>query len=160
MEDRLRRRISVTPEILSLDDNRVSNSSRRARNLVPGRLLLFLLFCGLCAAPPQVWAQTDTAVFAVVSEAPKDKTHVSAKALIDGALTDTKLLPSDTVMTNPIWRTLEICHAMKLEGSKSAEGFRVSSVRILDASMLPMTLQGFAGDCLIKKAVDIAPLVD
>ena len=67
---------------------------------------------------------------------------------------------SETVLGNPIWRTLEICHAMKLEGSKTSDGFKVTSVRILDASMLPMTLQGFAGDCLIKKAVEIAPLVD
>ena len=115
---------------------------------------------GLFVLPFQGLADTETAVFAVVSEAPKDKARVSAKVLIDGALSDTKLLPNETVLGNPIWRALEICHAMKLEGSKSTDGFKVNSVRILDASMLPMTLQGFAGDCLIKKAVDIAPLVD
>jgi hypothetical protein len=119
-----------------------------------------VLFCAILVLPLQAPAETEDAVFAVVSEAPKDKTRVSAKALIDGAVSDTKLLPSDTVVGNPIWRTLELCHAMKLEGSKTTDGFRVNSVRILDASMLPMTLQGFAGDCLIKKAVDIAPLVD
>jgi hypothetical protein len=119
-----------------------------------------LLCWGLVALPLQGLAETETAVFAVVSEAPKDKTHVQAKILLDGALSDTKLLPNETVLGNPIWRALEICHAMKLEGSKTADGFKVNSVRILDASMLPMTLQGFAGDCLIKKAVDIAPLVD
>ena len=110
--------------------------------------------------PLQAAAETDSTIFAVVSETPKDKTRVSAKALIDGAVSDTKLLPSETVIGNPIWRSLEICHAMKLEGGKTADGFKVNSVRILDASMLPMSLQGFAGDCLIKKAVDIAPLVD
>jgi len=26
--------------------------------------------------------------------------------------------------------------------------------------MLPMSLQSFAGDCLIKKAIEIAPMVD
>jgi hypothetical protein len=26
--------------------------------------------------------------------------------------------------------------------------------------MLPMVLQGFAGDCLLKKALELAPLVD
>jgi hypothetical protein len=119
-----------------------------------------LFCCALGVLPVHATAQTDVAVFAVVSEAPKDKTRVAAKALIDGAVSDTKLLPSETVVGNPIWRSLEICHAMKLEGSRTADGFRVNSVRILDASMLPMTLQGFAGDCLIKKAVDIAPLVD
>jgi hypothetical protein len=51
-------------------------------------------------------------------------------------------------------------HAMKVEGAKTGDGFKVSSARILDASMLPMALQGFAGDCLIKKAVDIAPMAD
>jgi hypothetical protein len=124
------------------------------------RLRWILLCWGLFVLPFPRLAETETAVFAVVSEAPKDKARVSAKVLIDGALSDTKLLPSETVLGNPIWRTLEICHAMKLEGSKTADGFKVNSVRILDASMLPMTLQGFAGDCLIKKAVDIAPLVD
>jgi hypothetical protein len=119
-----------------------------------------LLSCGIFVLPLQGAAESEVAVFAVVSEAPKDKTRVAAKALIDGALSDTKLLPNETVLGNPIWRTLEICHAMKLEGSKTGDGFRVNSVHILDASMLPMALQGFAGDCLIKKAVDVAPLVD
>ena len=114
----------------------------------------------MAVMPLQSYAEDEVAVFAVVSEAPKDKARVQAKALIDGAVSDTKLLPSETVLGNPIWRTLEICHAMKLEGSKTSDGFKVTSVRILDASMLPMTLQGFAGDCLIKKAVEIAPLVD
>jgi hypothetical protein len=49
---------------------------------------------------------------------------------------------------------------MKLEGQKSGDGFRVSSVRVIDGAMLPMALQGFAGDCLLKKALEIAPLVD
>jgi len=31
---------------------------------------------------------------------------------------------------------------------------------VIDASMLPMSLQSFAGDCLIKKALEIAPMVD
>ncbi|WP_447603292.1 hypothetical protein [Nitrospira sp. Nam80] len=119
-----------------------------------------LFYSSLAIVPLHGYAEDEVAVFAVVSEAPKDKARVPAKALIDGAVSDTKLLPSETVLGNPIWRTLEICHAMKLEGSKTSDGFKVSSVRILDASMLPMTLQGFAGDCLIKKAVEIAPLVD
>ncbi|HET6676513.1 MAG TPA: hypothetical protein VFG71_14305 [Nitrospiraceae bacterium] len=125
-----------------------------------GRLFSACLFCAMAITPLQGYADDDIAVFAVVSEEPKDKVRVSAKALIDGIVSDTKLLPSETVLGNPIWRTLEICHAMKLEGSKTAEGFKVTSARILNASMLPMTLQGFAGDCLIKKAVEIAPLVD
>jgi hypothetical protein len=105
-------------------------------------------------------AQSETTAFAVVSETPKDKSRVSAKVLVDGAITDLKLLPNETVVSNPIWRALEVCHAVKVEGSKTNDGFKVNSVRVLDAGMLPMTLQGFAGDCLIKKAVEVAPLVD
>jgi hypothetical protein len=106
------------------------------------------------------WADDDTVVFAVVSDVPKDRSRVSAKALLDGAVSDLKLLPGDTILGNPVWRTLEVCHALKLEGMKMGDGFKVSTARVLDASMLPMALQGYAGDCLIKKAVEIAPLAD
>jgi len=105
-------------------------------------------------------AEEELTVFAVVSEAPKDRQRVAAKGLVDGVVSDIKLLPVDTVAGNPVWRMLEICHALKLEGFRSGEGFRVTSARVLDASMLPMALQGYAGDCLIKKAVEVAPLVD
>ena len=106
------------------------------------------------------WADDDTVVFAVVSDVPKDRSRVSAKALLDGAVSDLKLLPGETILGNPVWRTLEVCHALKLEGMKMGDGFKVSAARVLDASMLPMALQGYAGDCLIKKAVEIAPLAD
>jgi len=105
-------------------------------------------------------AQEDQLVYAVVSEAPKDKTRISAKIAIDGAVTDTKLLAAEAIVGNLIWKKLEICHAMRLEGQRSGEGFRVASVRVVDASMLPMALQGFAGDCLLRKALEVAPLVD
>jgi hypothetical protein len=107
-----------------------------------------------------VWADDDTVVFAVVSDVPKDRSRVSAKALLDGAVSDLKLLPGELILGNPVWRTLEVCHALKLEGMKIGDGFKVTSARVLDASMLPMALQGYAGDCLIKKAVEIAPLAD
>jgi hypothetical protein len=107
-----------------------------------------------------VQAQEDQPVYAVVSEAPKDKTRISAKIAIDGTVTDTKLLASEAIVGNLIWKKLEICHAMRLEGQRSGEGFRVTTVRVVDGSMLPMALQGFAGDCLLKKALEIAPLVD
>ncbi|MEK6801240.1 MAG: hypothetical protein AABZ34_01045 [Nitrospirota bacterium] len=106
------------------------------------------------------WADDDTVVFAVVSDVPKDRSRVSAKVLLDGAVSDVKLLPGESILGNPVWRTLEICHALKLEGMKIGDGFKVSTARVLDASMLPMALQGYAGDCLIKKAVEIAPLAD
>jgi hypothetical protein len=105
-------------------------------------------------------AQEDQLAYAVVSETPKDKSRISAKIAIDGTVTDTKLLASEAIVSNLIWKKLEICHAMRLEGQRSGEGFRVTSVRVVDGSMLPMALQGFAGDCLLKKALEIAPLID
>jgi hypothetical protein len=119
--------------------------------------MLALMTAGLFVP---AWAEDDVVVFAVVSDTPKDKARISAKALLGGAVTDLKLMPGDSVLGNPVWRTLEICHALKIEGNKTAEGFRVTSAKVLDASMLPMALQGFAGDCLIKKAVEIAPRAD
>jgi hypothetical protein len=98
--------------------------------------------------------------YAVVSETPKDKARVSAKVAVNDTVSDMKLLASETILNNLIWKKLEICHAMKLEGYKVAEGFQIVTVHVIDAGMLPMSLQSFAGDCLIKKAVEIAPLVD
>lgn len=98
--------------------------------------------------------------FAVVSENPKDTARVSAKIAIDGSVADMRLVASEQILANLIWKKLEICHALKLEGHKSTDGFHVLSVRAIDAAMLPMVLQGFAGDCLLRKALDVAPFVD
>jgi hypothetical protein len=106
------------------------------------------------------WAEEDVVAFAVVSEIPKDRTRVPAKVAIDGAVSDMKLLASDHILSNLVWKSLEVCHALKLEGHKSSEGFRIHSVRAIDGAMLPMVLQGFAGDCLLKKALEVAPFVD
>jgi hypothetical protein len=122
-------------------------------------LLTFAATIGPVTVTPS-GAEEDVVAFAVVSEPPKDKARVLAKIAIDGMVSDQKLLASDTILANLIWRKLEICHAMKIEGQKASEGFRVSSVRIIDGAMLPMVLQGFAGDCLLKKALEVAPLVD
>ena len=105
-------------------------------------------------------AEDELLIYAVVSEVPKDKSRVSVKASISDVAMDTKLLASETILNNLIWKKLEICHAMRVEGAKAADGYRVLTVRIIDASMLPMSLQSFAGDCLIKKAIEVAPLVD
>jgi hypothetical protein len=105
-------------------------------------------------------AEEDVVAFAVVSELPQDKTRVPAKVAIDGSVADMKLLASDQILSNLAWKTLEVCHALKLEGQRSTEGFRIRSVRAIDGSMLPMVLQGVAGDCLLKKALEVAPLVD
>jgi hypothetical protein len=105
-------------------------------------------------------SEDELLIFAVVSEVPKDKSRVAVKASVNDVATDTKLLASDAVLNNLIWKKLEICHAMRVEGTKTSDGYRVLTVRIIDASMLPMSLQSFAGDCLIKKAIEVAPLVD
>ncbi len=125
----------------------------RFRWLVVGMLMVFGV-----GAP--AWADDEQVFFAVVSDVPKDKMRISAKVLQDGASSDMKLIPGDLVVGNPVWRSLEVCHALKIEGVRIGDGLKVISARVLDASMLPMALQGFAGDCLIKKAVEIAPLAD
>jgi hypothetical protein len=107
-----------------------------------------------------VLAEEDLVAFAVVSELPTDTTRVPAKVAIDGSVSDMKLLASDQILSNLVWKKLEVCHALKLEGQKSPEGFRIHSVRAIDGSMLPMVLQGVAGDCLLKKALEVAPFVD
>ena len=126
------------------------------------RLFLTLMLFGLFAMGTASLVRADGEIlgFAVVSEVPKDKARVSAKVSVNDAVSNMKLLASDTILNNLIWKKLEICHAMKLEGHKVAEGFQVVTVHVIDASMLPMSLQSFAGDCLIKKAIEIAPLVD
>jgi hypothetical protein len=125
-------------------------------------LSLLLMLFGLIAMGTASLVQADGEVlgFAVVSEVPKDKARVSAKVSVNDVVSEMKLLASETILNNLIWKKLEICHAMKLEGYKVAEGFQVVTVHVIDASMLPMSLQPFAGDCLIKKAIEIAPLMD
>jgi hypothetical protein len=119
-------------------------------------LWLTLLF-GVCGVG---YADDELLIFAVVSEPPKDKSRVTARASVNDVAMDTKLLASETILNNLIWKKLEICHAMRIEGTKAADGYKDLTVRIIDASMLPMSLQSFAGDCLIKKAIEVAPLVD
>ena len=126
------------------------------------RLSLLLMLFGVIAMRTVLLVQADGEIlgFAVVSEVPKDKARISAKVSVNDVVSDMKLLASETILNNLIWKKLEICHAMKLEGFKVAEGFQIVTVHVIDASMLPMSLQSFAGDCLIKKAIEIAPLVD
>ena len=123
-------------------------------------LLLMLFSLMVMGTASSVQADGEILGFAVVNEAPKDKARVSAKVSVNDVVSDMKLLASETILNNLIWKKLEICHAMRLEGYKVAEGFQIITVHVIDAGMLPMSLQAFAGDCLIKKAVEIAPLVD
>jgi hypothetical protein len=137
-----------------------SDMPRKHAMMVYLSLLLTLL--GLIAMGRATLAQAEgeTLAFAVVSETPKDKAQVTAKVSINDAVSDMKLLASETILNNLIWKKLEICHAMRLEGYKGPEGFQVVTVHVIDAGMLPMSLQSFAGDCLIKKAIEVAPLRD
>jgi|SRR6478736_1540530 len=125
---------------------------------LPLLLILFVLI--LMGTTSVIQADGEILGFAVVSEVPKDKARILAKVSVHDTVSDMKLLASETILNNLIWKKLEICHAMKLEGHKVAEGFQVVTVHVIDASMLPMSLQSFAGDCLIKKALEIAPMVD
>ncbi|HSF66538.1 MAG TPA: hypothetical protein VLA67_03810 [Nitrospiraceae bacterium] len=126
------------------------------------RLFLLLSLFGFIAFVTvfSVRAEGEVLGFAVVSEPPKDRARVAAKVSINDAVSDMKLLASETILNNLIWKKLEICHAIRMEGFKVAEGFQIVTVHVIDAGMLPMSLQSFAGDCLIKKAIEIAPLVD
>ena len=125
---------------------------------MPFLLMLFSLM--VMGTASLVQADGEVLGFAVVSEAPRDKARILAKVSVNDAVSDMKLLASDTILNNLIWKKLEICHAMRIEGYKVAEGFQILTVHVIDAGMLPMSLQSFAGDCLIKKAIEIAPLVD
>ena len=126
------------------------------------KLVLFLVFAfsivfGIACKGD---ADDELLIFAVVSEVPKDKSRVAVKASVGDVVSDTKMLAADAILNNLIWKKLEICHALRVEGTKASDGYKVSTVRVIDASMLPMSLQSFAGDCLIKKAIEVAPLVD
>jgi hypothetical protein len=99
-------------------------------------------------------------IFAVVTKISKDKRQVTAQVSAGGSVSEATLIAVDAVHENVIWRKLEICHSLRAEASKTAEGYKILSMKMLDAGMLPMSLQGMAGDCLLKKALEFAPLVD
>ncbi|MER3424972.1 MAG: hypothetical protein C4293_18830 [Nitrospiraceae bacterium] len=122
-------------------------------------LLLFTFLVSFHFTAPVASAEEVT-LFAIVTKVPKEKTRVTAQVSAGGDISEVTLIPSDSVLENPIWKKLEICHSLRAEGSKTSDGYRLTSVKILDAGMLPMPLQGVAGDCLLKKALEFAPLVD
>jgi len=105
-------------------------------------------------------ASAQDTIFAVVIKVDKDKRQATAQVLAGSAVAESILVPTEAVQDNLIWKKLEMCHSLKAEATKIPEGYRVMSVKMLDAGMLPMSLQGIAGDCLLKKALEFAPLVD
>jgi hypothetical protein len=105
-------------------------------------------------------ASAQDTIFAVVTKVEKDKRQATAQVLAGSAIAESVLVPTETVQDNLIWKKLEMCHSLKAEATKIPEGYRIMSLKMLDAGMLPMSLQGIAGDCLLKKALEFAPLVD
>jgi hypothetical protein len=104
--------------------------------------------------------QDPEVIFAVVTNVPKDRRQVTAQVSVGGPATEATLIASDPVLDNPIWKKLEVCHSLRAEAWKNPDGYRIVGVKLLDAGMLPMTLQGLAGDCLLKKALEFAPQID
>lgn len=142
--------------------NEPRHCGRRTR-FSPSALALFACVW-LLGSPGLAAAQQDEVLlFAVVTKAPKDKARVSAQVVIGASGTtvaEAILIPSESVQDNLIWKKLEVCHSLRAEGFKNQEGYRIVSVKALDAGMLPMPLQSIAGDCLLKKALEFGPLVD
>lgn len=101
--------------------------------------------------------KSETLLFAVVIQPPTDKTEVSAQVVVDHEVSRTVLLADESILANPAWDDLEVCHALRARAQKTEDGYRILAFRMLDAGMLPMSLQGIAGDCLLKKALEYAP---
>ena len=128
------------------------------------RLILIVGMVALAEGP--AWSELsqpgDNAplAFAVVTEAPKDRTRVKVRLFADGKVEDSVLLVPDHIVGNTVWRSLEVCHSLRMGAQKTPDGYKLESVRVIDSSMLPFELQGVAGDCLIRKALDVAPMAD
>lgn len=99
-------------------------------------------------------------VFAVVTEIPQDKSQVTARVYVNGEVSTATLFPTEQAQQNMMWRGLEMCQCLKAEAQKVPEGYTFTSFRMLGPSMLPMPLQGIAGECLLKKALEFAPRLD
>ena len=123
------------------------------------RILLIVSLLVVTAAP--ALSQGDPMlIFAVVTKVPRDRSKVPARVLFGGQVADGILIVPDGIVSNPVWRTLEICHSIRGEALRTSEGYRLESVKVIDSGQLPMELQGVAGDCLIRKALEIAPMAD
>ena len=116
--------------------------------------ILFCLIPLLIPARPALAQNDPLTVFAVVTKVPKDRRQVTAQVVEGGAVSQTTLIATDSVLDNLIWQKLEICHSLRAEVWKTAEGYRVVRLKVVEAGMLPMPLQGIAGDCLLKKALE------
>lgn len=117
-------------------------------------IILFLLIMTVIGLPSAEGQNDPVTVFAVVTKVPKDRRQVTAQVVEGGAVSQATLIATDNILDNLIWQKLEICHSLRAEVWKTGEGYRVAQLKVVDAGMLPMPLQGIAGDCLLKKALE------
>ncbi|HJU05456.1 MAG TPA: hypothetical protein VJ692_09925 [Nitrospiraceae bacterium] len=123
------------------------------------RVAIGLVAAGCLAVWVPIVSAQET-LFAVVTAISKDRKQATAQVVAGGAVSEATLIPTDAVLDNLIWKKIEICHSVRADAEKVGDGYRLLSIKQLDAGMLPMPLQGVAGDCLLKKALEFAPLVD
>lgn len=133
---------------------------RDARRISRTRICLDAIGSAVIMAFVALPVCAEESIFAVVTSVSKDKRQAMAHVSVNGTVSDAALAPTDDVWDNLIWRKLEVCHSLRAEGQKTSEGYRITAIKVLDAGMLPMALQGIAGECLLKKALEFAPLVD
>ena len=115
----------------------------------------------LCLAGSPVLAQDGPLlIFAVITEAPENKKQVTAQVFAGARAKEASLVADEGILQNIMWKKLEICHSLKAQALKVPGGYRIVSFRIVGAGMLPMSLQGVAGDCLLRKALEYAPLLE
>ncbi len=99
-------------------------------------------------------------IFAVITEPPENKKQITAQVFAGGRVEEANLVADEGILQNIMWKKLEICHSLKVQALKVPEGYRIVSFRVVGAGMLPMSLQGVAGDCLLRKALEYAPLLE
>lgn len=115
----------------------------------------------LIGSGPAASAQKETLlIFAVVTEVPTDRSRVRARVLAGETVKEAALLADERLQGHVMWRKMEMCHSIRAEVSQEGDDYRVRSFKMVGAFMLPMALQGVAGDCLLKKAMQYAPLID
>lgn len=115
----------------------------------------------LTLVPVSAVAQRDSEqIFAVITEVPEDKSRVAAQVLAGESVGEAELLADEGIQGHVMWRKLEMCQSIRAEVRREGNDYRVLSFKMVGAFMLPMALQGIAGDCLLKKAMQYAPLLE
>ena len=121
---------------------------------------VFIVMAGVVNSSSAV-AEEDVIAFAVVSELPKDKTRSSSESgnrwigQRDNA-SGLRSHPVEFDLENN-WKSVTLSSS---KGKSLQRDFGYTPIRAIDAAMLPMVLQGVAGDCLLKKALELAPFID